>query len=67
MTPVVQKYVSLEEMKASECRYWQNRPVHERIDAFEERIQTAYALKGWEMYPDVPILLVHIRQGEFAQ
>ncbi len=36
-------------MKADEHRYWQSRPVHERLDAVEETIQTAYALKGWEI------------------
>jgi hypothetical protein len=43
-------------MKADEYRYWQSRPVHERLDAIEEMIQTAYALKGWEIEPDVPRL-----------
>jgi hypothetical protein len=43
-------------MKADEYRYWQSRPVHERLDAVEEMIQTAYALKGWEIEPDVPRL-----------
>lgn len=27
-----------------------------RMDAVEEMIQTAYALKGWEIEPDVPRL-----------
>jgi hypothetical protein len=43
-------------MKADEYRYWQSRPVHERMDAVEEMIQSAYALKGWEIKPDVPRL-----------
>jgi hypothetical protein len=43
-------------MKADEYRYWQSRPVHERMDAVEEMIQTAYALKGWGIEPDVPRL-----------
>ena len=50
------KYTSFDEMKADEYRYWQSRPVHERIDAVEELVQTAYALKGWEIEPDVPRL-----------
>ena len=41
-------------MKADEYRYWQSRPAHERLDAVEEMIETAYALKGWEMEPDEP-------------
>ena len=44
------------EMKADEYRYWQSRPAHERLDAVEEMIETAYALKGWEIEPDVPRL-----------
>ena len=43
-------------MKAEEYRYWQSRPVHERMDAVEEMIKAAYALKGWELEPDVPRL-----------
>ena len=43
-------------IKADEYRYWQSRPAHERLDAVEEMIETAYALKGWEMEPDVPRL-----------
>jgi hypothetical protein len=31
-------------MKADEYRYWQNRPAHERLDALEEMILTAYVL-----------------------
>ena len=45
-----------DEMKADEYRYWQSRPAHERLDAVEEMIETAYALKGWEIEPDVPRL-----------
>ena len=52
----VRKYTSLDEMKADEYRYWQSRPAHERFDAAEEMIVTAYALKGWKMEPDVPRL-----------
>jgi hypothetical protein len=47
MDPIIRKYTSLDEMKADEYRYWQSRPLHERIDAVEEMIQDAYALKGW--------------------
>ena len=56
MEKTIRKYTDFEEMKADEYRYWQSRPVHERIDAVEEMIQTAYALKGWEMEPNVPRL-----------
>jgi hypothetical protein len=50
----VRKYSTLDEMKADEYRYWQSRPAHERLEAVEEMIQTAYALKGWELEPDEP-------------
>ena len=56
MEGIVRKYTSHEEMKADEYRYWQGRPVWERMDAVEELIETAYALKGWTMEPDIPRL-----------
>lgn len=49
-------YTNFDEMKADEYRYWQSLPGDERLDAVEEMIRTAYALKGWEMEPDVPRL-----------
>jgi hypothetical protein len=56
-TPITtRKYTNFDDIKADEYRYWQSRPVHERMDAIEELIQTAYALKGWEIEPDVPRL-----------
>jgi hypothetical protein len=56
MDKIIRKYTSFDEMKADEYRYWQSRPVWERMDAVDEMIETAYALKGWEMEPDVPRL-----------
>lgn len=50
------KYTDFDEMKADEYRYWQSRPAHERLDAVEEMIEMAYALKGWKIEPDVPRL-----------
>ena len=29
----IRRYDSFDEMKADEYRYWQSRPVHERMDA----------------------------------
>ncbi len=52
--PILRKYSDFDEMKADEYRYWQSRPAHERLDAVEEMVRTAYALKGWEIEPDVP-------------
>ena len=56
-TPITsRKYTDFAEMKADEYRYWQSRPAQERLDAVEEMIVTAYALKGWKLEPDVPRL-----------
>ena len=60
--PIIRKYTDFDEMKADEYRYWQSRPAHERLDAVEEMIQTAYALKGWKIEPDEPRL-----QGPFVR
>ena len=56
MDPIVRKYSSFDDMKADEYRYWQSRSVQERMDAVEEMIQAAYAIKGWKIEPDVPRL-----------
>jgi hypothetical protein len=56
MGTILRKYNSFDEMKAGEYRFWQSRPVHERMDAVEEMIQTDFALKGWEIEPDIPRL-----------
>ncbi len=47
-------YTSHKEMKADEYRYWQSRPVHERMDAVSEITLSAYGLK--EPMTDVPRL-----------
>ena len=49
MDPIIRKYTSFDEMKADEYRYWQSRPVHERMDAVEEINLAAYAIKGMEI------------------
>jgi len=46
MDKTIRKYTSLDEMKADEYRYWQSRPVHERIDAVSELTQEQYEMKG---------------------
>jgi hypothetical protein len=56
MVPIIRKYTSFDEMKADEYRYWQSRPVHERMDAVEEINLTAYEIRGMEPEPDVPRL-----------
>ena len=50
----IRKYTDFDEMKADEYRYWQSRPVHERVAAVSELTQEHYALKG--AVPDVPRL-----------
>ena len=35
-------------MKADEYRYWQSRPVHERVDAVSELTVEGYTLKGFK-------------------
>jgi hypothetical protein len=65
MDIAIRKYTSHEEAKADEYRYWQSRPVHERMDAVSEITLAAYALKG--MAPDVPRLqgpLVRIQRPQ---
>ena len=46
MDKTIRKYTKFEEMKADEYRYWQSRPVHERVDAVSELTQEHYAMKG---------------------
>ena len=54
MDKTIRVYQSLDEMKADEYRYWQSRPVHERMDAVAEITLATYATKG--AAPDVPRL-----------
>jgi hypothetical protein len=54
MDKTIRKYSSFEEMKADEYRYWQSRPVYERVSAVSELTQEHYAMKG--AVPDVPRL-----------
>jgi hypothetical protein len=56
MDKSIRIYRSHDEMKADEYRYWQSRPVHERMDAVEEITLATYAMKGVEPEPDVPRL-----------
>ena len=57
MDKAIRKYNSvadLDEIKADEYRYWQSRPLHERMAAVSEITQEQYAMKG--AVPDVPRL-----------
>jgi hypothetical protein len=46
MDMAVRVYDSFAEMKADEYRYWQSRPVSERMAAVSELTLAAYSLKG---------------------
>ncbi len=54
MDKIIRKYADFDEMKADEYRYWQSRPVHERVAAVSELTREHYALRG--AVPDVPRL-----------
>ncbi len=45
MDKTIRKYTNFHEMKAEEYRYWQSRPVHERLDAAAELSIIGYQLK----------------------
>jgi len=63
MDKTIRVYRSLDEMKADEYRYWQSRPVHERMNAVAEMTLATHAIKG--AAPDVPRLqriLVHLQR-----
>jgi hypothetical protein len=46
MDKTVRVFTSLDEMKAEDYRYWQSRPVHERMEAVTQMTLAACALKG---------------------
>jgi len=57
MDKTIRKYSSiadLDEVKADAYRYWQSRPLYERMEAVSEITQAMYAMKG--AGPDVPRL-----------
>jgi hypothetical protein len=64
MDKTIRKYGDFDEMKADEYRYWQNRPVHERVAAVWELTEEGYKLKGFK--PDAFRLrrtLVHFERA----
>ena len=44
----IRKFANFDEMKADEYRYWQSRPVHERVAAVAEPTEEGYKLKGFK-------------------
>jgi hypothetical protein len=45
MDKTIRKYTDFDEMKADEYRYWQSRPIHERLDTAAELSIMGYELK----------------------
>ena len=43
----IRRFENFEDMKADEYRYWQSRPVHERVAAVWELTEEGYTLKGF--------------------
>ena len=54
MDKTIRRYTDFDEMKADEYRYWQSRPVHERVEAVSELTEEGYRMKG--MGPDAELL-----------
>jgi hypothetical protein len=49
MDKIIRRYASvadLDKIKAEEYRYWQNRPMHERMDVVSKLSSAMYAIKG---------------------
>jgi len=46
MDKTIRRYTDFDEIKADEYRYWQSRPIHERVAAVSELTQEHYALRG---------------------
>ncbi len=47
MDKSIRSYASFAEMKADEYRYWQSRPIYERVAAVSELTEHGYKLKGF--------------------
>lgn len=64
MDKTIRRYTDFEEMKADEYRYWQSRPIHERVKAVSELTQEHYALKdaGLEDVPRLQRTLVRFER-----
>jgi hypothetical protein len=46
MDKTIRKDTSFDEAKADEYRYWQSRPMHERMEAVSKLSSAMYAIKG---------------------
>ena len=47
MDKTIRRYDSFEEMKADEYRYWQSRPIHERVAAVSVLSEDCYKMRGF--------------------
>ena len=45
MEKTIRRYDSFEDVKTEEYRYWQSRPVHERLAAVTELTEMGYRMK----------------------
>jgi hypothetical protein len=64
MDKAIREYTTFDQLKADEYRYWQSRPVHERVAAVSELTREHYVMKG--EVPDVPRLqrtVVHFERA----
>jgi hypothetical protein len=68
MAKTIRKYASvadLDEIKVGESRYWQSRPVHERMHAVSELSLAMYGIKGTvEDAPRLERTLVRIERRQ---
>ena len=66
MDKTLRKYSSFEEMKADEYRYWQSRPVHERMEAITELSIELYPMKQTtgDAQPRLQRTLVHLQRTQ---
>ena len=63
MDKTIRIYAGHKEMKADEYRYWQSRPVHERMDAVAQITLAIYAMKGAADVPRLQGSLVRVQRS----
>ncbi len=63
MDKTIREYASFGEMKADEYRYWQSRPVHERLSAVSKLSQEQYGMKGVTDVPRLERTLVRVERA----
>lgn len=63
MDKTIRKYTGFDEMKTDEYRYWQSRPVHERLNAAAELSVLGYSWKNRYVQPGLQRTLVRIQRA----